>query len=322
MKPIARITAIAAVLALLLSPISADAMTTFNGGPLTNLDPTTATVHIALSNFSTKGGLYIQECVAGVDGARPSMCNKAAELWISNDSHASFAPTADIIFKPQAMFTSGTTAVDCRVSMCGAFLRFDHTVQGDTSEDQFIALTFTAGGVVVPTLPTDEITATLGGATLSTRTPVEFAYRSPALIIATSKAGAPLTYASLAPECALDGTRVTALKGSGYCDIALTSAGTSSAAGVTAHFPLKLIPGNQTIIAKAMPTTLKAKRSAVLSKKTTFGASIKYSASGACVVKGNTLRGVRVGTCTLKASAPAKAGMWNSIENTYRISIK
>jgi hypothetical protein len=100
------------------------------------------TLNVVLSNFPTKGGLYIQQCVQAPIGTRPTICNTAAQLWISTEPRASFTPTAKIVFKPTSTFTSGTTSVDCTVSVCGAFLRYDHNMTADLTEDQFIALSF------------------------------------------------------------------------------------------------------------------------------------------------------------------------------------
>lgn len=315
MQKIVRIAIIGALFALVLAPVQANAAATIQGGPLTNLDPNNASIHLAISNFPTRGGLYIQQCNEPVTGARPTACNTAAQLWISTAQGASFAPTADIIFKPKGAYASGATTVDCTMVKCGIFVRFDHTVMTDVNaEDQFIALTFAAGAVASPS--TEEITATLGGMPLSSKVPVEFAYRSPATILGVAKSGAPLTYASLAPACSLNATTVEALKGTGYCDIAIT------ASGVTAHFPLKLVPGTQSISKKAVPVTLKVKKSAVLAVKTSFGAKIKYVASGSCSLKGTTLRAKSAGTCILIASAPAKVDMWNAFSASYQISVK
>jgi len=134
-----------ALIATLLTPLSAQAaQTKFVGGPLTNLDYQSATINITLTDVPTKGGLYIQQCVEAPAGTRSALCNKAVELWISTARGASFLPTAAIVFKPTGSYLVGTTTVDCLVSKCGLFMRFDHTVPADFSEDQFFPLTFKA----------------------------------------------------------------------------------------------------------------------------------------------------------------------------------
>lgn len=300
---------IAALLASILAPTSAQAaQTTFAGGPLTNLD-SPASIHIALSNFPTAGGLYVMECVQGESGARPTLCNASVQLWVSTSAGASFAPTADIVLKPTVSFTSGSTVVDCRISKCGAFLRYDHTLPGNLSEDQFIPLTFKAGSGT-STKPVDEISATINGVALSSRVPTKIAYRQVAILAASAKTGSSLTYASLAPACAIKSKSmsVIALKGSGYCDIAVTSPGNLEFAGVTAHFPLELTPGVQTISSISMSSSARS----VLPKKTNFGELITYVSSGSCTVSKNIIKASK-GTCTLDVTAPGLAGLYQPL---------
>ena len=308
--------------ASLIIPAPAQAAETkFAGGPLTNLDSTAASIHIALSNFPVKGGLYIQECVQAPSGIRPTLCNKAADLWISTDKNASFAPTADIVFKPTGVFTTGATTVDCTVSKCGIFLRFDHTLPADLSEDQFIPLTFKTGAATSPTIPADEITATINGVALSTKTSIKLEYRAPAVLAAVSKAGAVLTYASLAPACALSGMTITALKGTGFCDIAITSAGTAMGSSVTFHFPIELSLGTQTLGNFQMPTTLARGKKITTTSVTNFGAKITYKTSGACSSSNGSIS-VKKGLCKVVISAPGSPGLWKPLKASYSIKSK
>lgn len=297
------------VLIMLAVPSQAQAAQTgFAGGPLSNLNPTAAAIHIALTNVPKVGGLYIQECVKSSVGVRPTLCNAAVQLWISTAQGASFLPTADIILKPTATFTSGSTEVDCRNSQCGVFLRYDHTVPGDLSEDQFIALTFNAG-VGTATKPVDEITATLNGVALSSRVPMKIAYRQLATLVATAKSGKALTFLSLAPACSIKGSSVIALKGTGFCDIAVTSPGNLELATVTAHFPLELTLGVQTISSFELNST---KRS-VLPKKSNFGEIVNYVSSGSCKVVKNIIKASK-GSCTIDASAPGVQGIYQALK--------
>ena len=311
-----KIVLVLALAASVLVPSGAQAAETkFVGGPLTNLEAQGAVINIQLSAVPAKAGLYIQQCVQSTSGARPDICNKAVELWISTARGASFAPTAAIQFKPTASFISGTTTVDCTVSKCGIFMRFDHTAAGDLSEDQFIPLTFksaTAGTVV---LPADEITATINGTAVSTRAPMSLGYRQVATVAATSKAGATLTYASLSPNCALNGREITPLKGSGECAISVTSAATATAAGVTAILPIRLTLGAQTIAA------IPAKKSVKLATKTNFGEKVSYKASGSCSVKKSVLT-AKKGKCTVTASAAGQDGLFGGLEKQVVLRIK
>ena len=303
-----KIAVVVALIASMVVPTQAHAAQTgFMGGPLTNLDPTAASVHIALSNFPKAGGLYIQQCVQAAAAVRPTVCNNAVQLWISTSAGASFVPTADIVFKPTTLFNSGTTAVDCAVSQCGIFIRYDHTVPADFTEDQFIALTFKSG-TVLSTKPVDEITATINGLALSSRAPMKISYRQLAVLAASSKSGAVLTYASLAPACALKAMAITALKASGYCDIAITSPGSLEFAPVTAHFPLELTLGVQTI-----PTIqVSGKRRTSVPKKTNFGEVVTYVGTGSCTVEKNIIT-AKKGTCIIVAGARGVDGLYSPL---------
>lgn len=105
-------------------------------------------ISIALEKFPTKAGVYLQQCTEPVMGARPEFCNRQTQLWITNQPGGSFTPGASITMKVVAKFD----AVDCTSRKCGIFARFDHTAGTDTSEDQFLPLTFAAG--IVPATQT------------------------------------------------------------------------------------------------------------------------------------------------------------------------
>jgi len=311
-----------ALIATLLAPVSAQAAETkFVGGPLTNLDSQGATINITLSNVPAKGGLYIQQCLEAPAGTRPAICNKAVELWISSARGASFLPTDTIKFKPTGSFVSGATTVDCTVQKCGIFMRFDHTVASDLSEDQFLPLTFKAAAAGTVTLPNDEITATINGVAVSTKAPITLTYRQFATVAATSKAGAPLTYASLAPACALTGTEITPLSGAGECAISVTSAGNATAAGVTVILPIRLALGKQTIGDFAFDKTAKSGSKLSLPSLTNFGEKITYKASGACSVALARVT-FKKGKCTLAATAPAKMSSYSSLNAKFTITGK
>lgn len=231
MKIISKVALITSLAIITSMPLQAHAAATIQGTPLVNLDPTNASVKITITNFPTKGGLYIQQCNEPVAGARPTACNTAAQLWISSDARASFAPTAEIIFKPQATYVAGGNRIDCTAVKCGIFVRFDHTVTMDANaEDQFIPLTFAA------------------------------------------KSAMPLA--------------------------------------------------TQSISKKNIPSVLKAKKIVVLPVKTSVGEKVKYTTSGSCSIKGTTLRAKSAGTCTLTATAPAKADMYSAFEASYQIRVK
>lgn len=311
-----KIVIVLALVASLLAPSHAQAAETkFLGGPLTNLEQQGATINVQLSAVPEKAGLYMQQCIQSTSGARSEICNKAAELWISTSRGASFLPTDIIKFKPTGSFISGSTTVDCTVSKCGIFMRFDHTAGADLSEDQFIALSFKSEATGTMALPMDEITATINGVAVSTKTPITLGYRELATVSAVSKAGATLTYATLAPACALNGTQITPLKGVGECAISVTSAGNATAAGVTAILPIYLALGVQTI------PTIAANKSVTLPTKTNFGQKVKYKATGECSVKKNKLTAMK-GKCTISARAKSQDELFGALKTKVVLKIK
>ena len=305
-----------ALLASLMVPVSAQAAETkFTGAPLTNLDSQGATINIMLLGVPAKGGLYIQECVEAPAGTRSALCNTAVQLWISTSRGASFAPTDVIKFAPTGTFVSGTTTVNCTVSKCGIFMRYDHTVPGDLSEDQFIPLTFKAATAANVALPVDEITATINGVAVSTKAPITLGYRQLSMVSAISKAGAALTFATLDPNCALKGVEVTPLKGSGECAISVTSAGNATASGITAILPIRLTLGVQTI------PTIAVKKSVALATTTNFGQKVSYTAKGSCSVKKNVLTTAK-GKCEILAHADGQAGLFEELHKQVVVNIK
>lgn len=318
MKLIKKAVLIALALSV-ITPMTANAKTTVMGGPYTNLKSTGQVVHLAFSGFPATSGLYVMQCVQSADTNRPTLCNQAAQLWISTSQGASFAPNADIQFKPTASFTSGTTAVDCTKSTCGIFFRLDHTAPTDLSEDQFIPLTFVADAVAA--LPADVITALVNGKTLSPAAPLDVNYRDVFKVEASAKSGVAVAYASLAPACAINGNDITVLKGTGYCDIAITSTGNGSYSTITAHFPLKLNPGTQKI---AISANGKVGGKINLPATSNFGEKVTYSVTKSpnCTISANVLVLKKKGACTLKATAPALANTYSSLTQTIAVKIK
>lgn len=313
---------IAVIAASLALPVSAQAAETkFLGGPLTNLESAGATINVMLSNVPNTGGLYLMQCVKGVGEARPTICNKAAELWISTMRGASFLPTDTIKFKPTGTFMAGSTTIDCTVEQCGIFIRFDHTLATNLSEDQFIPLTFKAATSAAVVLPMDEITATINGVVVSTKAPITLSYRQFATVAATSKAGATLTFATLAPACALTGNEITPLTGVGECAISVTSAGNEKAAPAMAVLPIRLTLGTQTVGDFTAPKSAKVGKSLSMPTLSNFGEKVTYQTSGACTVKKAKVT-FKKGKCTVTASAPAKANSYTALSAKYVITAK
>lgn len=314
-----KLVAVIALLTSLLLPAQAQAaQTQLIGSPLSNLEFQGANVAILLANFPARGGLYIQQCQEAIAGIRPAICNKAAELWISNDRGASFTPSSVIIFKPSGSFVSGAVNVDCIATKCGLFLRYDHTVPGNLTEDQFIPLTFKPANSNVVVLPADEISASINGTTLSTRDSYILGYRDLAKIVATSRSGAALTIESLAPECAVVNGTLTALTGTGLCSIAVTSAGGPTSAATTVRFPIQLKMGVQVIPNIKAVTTSKVGVKTALAKTTNYGERISYTTRGRCSITGTTL--LRQGDCTIVAKASGKIGSYEALKLEFVVN--
>lgn len=306
-----KLALVLSIIASILLPTTAQAaQTVFAGGPLTNLD-SPASIHISLTN--PPAGLYVMQCVEGVAGARPSICNSAVELWVSNDSKATVKPAGDIVFKPTATFTGA----DCTKVKCGIFIRYDHFRTTDISEDQFIPLTFKTGVTTTQTLAADEITAAINGVALSTKAPMKLAYRADATLTGLSKAGATLSYESFAPACVLSGMNIKVLKGTGFCDIAITSAGNATAGTVTSHFPIELTTGTQTIGAVSASSTKKIS----LPATTNFGEPITYLGTGSCTTTKNVVS-AKKGTCTIVAGARGSTDLYEPLNKRFVIKVK
>lgn len=309
------------VAGLVIAPTSANAQAKVVGGPLKDLSAN-PTIHLMITSFPTKGGLYFMQCTAPTGPTRPTTCNDAAQLWISTDKGASFAPNADIVFKPTVTYKTNTgLEVDCSKVSCGIYIRYDHTNGADYSEDNFIALTFDSS-TGAPILPADEITASIGGQTLSQSKPITLAYRAPGLLVATAKSGALLTFTSYAPACSLQNNIVTALKGSGACDIAVTSPGNATTAPITIHYPIYLALGADGILHKSYPTNLKLHKSAILNNESLFGEKLKFkSTSKTCSVYGNKVIALKKGECSISITGPAVANLFSGVKDTHTITI-
>jgi hypothetical protein len=316
------VLAILIVAGLVVAPTTANAQAKIFGGPLTELS-VAPTINLSISGFPTKAGLYFLQCTAPTGPTRPTTCNDAAQLWISTERGANFVPTANIVFKPVASYKTRTgEEIDCRKVSCGIYIRYDHNAGTDFSEDNFIALTFKSGDNT-PTLVSDEITASMGGVTLSQRNPITMAYRAPGLLLTSAKSGATLTAKSYAPACTLVDGVVTALKGTGACDIGITSPGNATYGPIEVHFPIYLKPGNDGILSKAYPTTLKIRKSVILRSESLFGEKLKFkTTSKTCSVYGSKVIALRKGACVLAITGPGVANLYAGVKENYTITIQ
>ena len=297
-------TAAAVAVAVVVAP-AAMAQTKVQGGPLTNLNPAGDKIHLALSGYPTNHGLYIYQAVQPAAGARPTQINTATQVWVGTDAGAT-NPAGDIVL---AVDNGHAWGADCAHQVCGIFIRLDHTASTDTSEDQFIPITFAAASATTTsaTLPADTIAVKIDGVDAKENVPGKIAYRQVVTFAATSGSGTAVTLKSYTPDlCPVTGNTVTALKGTGQCDIAATSAGNATVGPKTSHFPFIVGLGTQTANIGHTGSKVKVGASWTLPKQTNFGETITYKAlTKNCSINGFMLKALKVGACKISATAPA-----------------
>jgi len=316
-RPIVRVVLALALGALLLTPTSASAMTKFQGGPTTNLNPAGDTIHIALSNFPATGGLYVVECLrTATAGSLATSCDSAHQLWVSYDANASVSPMGDVALKVSGVVQGKT----CGVDLCGIFLTYDHTKPTDRTEDQLINISFSAGMIAV-VKPLDVITAKINNVAMSGSVPGSLPYHATLTISATSASGSLVTIKSSTPDCTVTKNVITALKASGYCDFALTSLGNLSLQAVTSHYPFALSAGVQSIRTIAGSAKIGARY--YLPAKSNFGNVVTYVSTtpDVCTVAKTIVTGKKVGACVITAAAPAQASLWGALSSKVTLKI-
>ncbi|MCX6430535.1 MAG: hypothetical protein NTX12_06180 [Actinobacteria bacterium] len=272
---------------------------------------------MGFANFPTNGGVYVLECLnTVVAGQTATLCDTANQIWVSNTTGATFKPVgADIVLSVVGAI-AGTT---CGADKCSIFITRDHEAPTDRSEDQLIAIAFSAGAVT-PTKPKDVISATINGKALSTQQPGTLAYRTPVTIIATGTSGGAVTYGSSTPDCTVVAGVITALKGAGQCDITATTPDSLSTQSTTAHYPFYLAPGNQ--IVTFNKTSLKSGTTLKLPSITNFGEVVTYSTTSKnCSIKGNVLKANKKGACLVSATAAGSGTLWGPTSQKQTIKI-
>lgn len=323
MKVKGTITAVIAGIVISLVSVNPSHAETFafSSSPLTNLDPSGATINGGFTKFPTKAGMYIQQCIAPVGTSRPATCSDTIQLWVSAaGGPGTTSPTGPIALKVAGTITGKGTTVDCTTTQCGLFFRLDHTAPTDFSEDKFFPITF-AKGAAAPVLAADEVTVTLNGKPLVRNVPTNMAYRADAKIVATTKSGLPVTFTSLTPDCTYVNGVFTALKGAGQCALGYATAGNATTAAATGNFPFILTLGNQKI--EGVTKNVKKGQVKALPMETNFGSPITYKVLGKnCAVEANTVKALKSGSCVIKATAVGKADTWAPLEQTLSIPIK
>ena len=320
------ISAIAvAVLGISLAP-HANAATTVQGGPLTGLSLSAVTnIHLVLTGYPTTKGLYIEQAVKPATGSRPSTSGKA--LWVSavagDITQGATSIKSDLVLPVDNGHSWGA---DCAHQECGIFIRLDHNSQGDLSEDQFIPLTFDASTApvaapVTAALPADTLVVTANGKAMTENVPGSIQYRTPLTFAVTTGSGATATLKSETPDlCPVNGNSVDALKGNGTCDIAVTTPGDATHAAKTAHFPLMVSPAVQTLATTSV--VVKVGKSVSLTTMTGFGEAITYKATSKnCSIANGSVKGAKVGTCALTASAAGTAN-YSALSSKVVVTVK
>ena len=323
-------TVVAVALGVVLAP-QALAATSVQAGPLTGLSSDVVTkIHIALSGYPTTFGLYIEQAVKPKSGTRPDI--HGTPIYVSaapaNFAEGATPITGDIVLSVDNGHAWGA---DCVHQECGIFIRADHNASGNTSEDQFIPLTFvasttaTATPTATPTaaaLPADTLAVTINGVAAVANVPGSIQYRTPVTFAVTTGSGVAATLKSYTPDlCPVTGFTVDALKGSGQCDIAVTAPGDATHAAKTSHFPFIVGLGVQTLTERVVKVSIKVP--ATLTLATNFGETVSYKSSTPknCSVKGATVKGLKVGTCNLVATAMGVNGNYNAITQKVVVAV-
>ncbi len=323
--------AVAVALGVVLAP-QALATTSVQGGPLTGLSFDAPTkIHLAFANYPMAHGLYVLEAVKPATGARPTMTNAATQLWLSADtSGGATSIKGDVVLTVDNGHSWGA---DCAHQECGIFIRLDHTATMDTSEDQFIPLTFAASTAAAtgaapsatPTtaaLPADTLAVTINGVAAVANVPGAIQYRTPVTFAVTTGSGVAATLKSYTPDlCPVTGFTVDALKGSGQCDIAVIALGDAMHAAQTSHFPFIVGLGAQNVTERVTKISLKFPMN--MAQATNFGEAVSYKSSTPkiCSVKGATVKGLKVGSCNLIATAMGAKGDYTALNQKVVVTI-
>jgi len=320
-------------LGVALAP-QAVAATLVQGGPLTGLSSDAATnVHLALMGYPTTFGLYIEEAVKPAAGTRPT--THGTPLWVSavagDGAQGATSIKGDIVLSVDNGHAWGA---DCSHQECGIFLRADHNATANTTEDQFIPLTFvasssasagtptTAAAPTAAALPVDTLSVSINGQAAVENVPGAIAYRTPLTFAVTTGSGVAATLKSYTPDlCPVSGMKVDALKGSGTCDVAVTTPGDATHAAKSAHFPLIVGLGSQTVTERI--TTISLKFPMNLAQATNFGEAVSYKSTTPkiCSTKGATVKGLKVGTCNLVATAMGAKGDYTALSQKVVVTI-
>ena len=293
----------------------------FTSSPLTNLNPAGATINGGFTKFPAGKGLYIQQCIEPVAGARPTICSSTVQLWVSDSgTPGTVKPTSGISISPTTTITSSAGNADCTKVICGLFFRVDRMGPTDFSEDKFLPISF-AAGTAAPALASDNFTVTADGQVLTRNVGSKISYRKALKIVVTTQSGLTAEITSATPDCTYAAGIFTALKGSGVCALSVSTPGNAATAPTAASYPFFVGLGEQSIAAIA--TSIKAGKKITLPAETSFGEKITYRTSSKnCQVSKGILKGVKKGSCVVTANAAGKVNLWKPLVRNFSIPVK
>ena len=277
------------------------------------------TAYFMITNFpaTPAEGVYAYIAVQPAAGAKPTQSNSQGAVWISTQAGATFTPMQIISLK---IDNGNSWKADCAHQQCGIFVEGAH---GTTSAaQQFAPFNFQADSNPAPsatssptpttpavTLPKDNLSVLINGIPTAANGLSTIHYRENLRFIVSSPAKAEISFKSYTPTlCPVTATgEVTALKGSGQCDIAVEEGATTTTSASETHFPLNVVKGIQSLTVSAF--ALQVGKSATLATISNFGEKVSYklSATKSCSLKGSAIKALKVGACTLIATAPAAA---------------
>lgn len=295
------------------------------------------TVSVTLANLPEGRGVYVLQCAAPeTAGARPTLCNATTQQWVTATvppgTPGVAAPGAPVRLAVAAAFTSvnratnQSTTVDCSTRQCGVFVRLDHFATMDRSLDTFIPVSFSGSTIV---LPADVLTVTAQGVAVGTRAPLNLRYRTPVVLEIAAQSGQQPTVTSINTNCTVEGTRVTAVRGSGECAFQITTPRTATTAPGRALIPAFLAPADQ-VIEVAVPRRAKVGVARVLapsSARSSMDQRITWSTSTpgcrVTVARGSVrLMATTRSTCVVTATAPARDGLWSSATRSFEVVVR
>lgn len=294
-------------------------------------------ISVTVTGMDAGVGVYAILCKAPASQTAAPECatDQSQQAWITNDGSPGSSKDTGSLTALSTFTSKNGVKVDCLVDSCVIYTRGDH--QGANSKDysliRVVTLSFVAGAPAAPVKKADVATALLNGIEIKANVPGNLTYREPVELVVRAASGLPVTLKSLTPDCAVDGTKVTALKGAGTCAIAATTAGndTYSAFSAAVNFPFYLQLATQRLT------------STVTLKKVVFpgkGSNIKASqlvsnmaeavaltstTPGICRIKtaawGWTVVGLWPGTCDIVASAAGDASRYTSAATTLSVKV-